>query len=101
MFDNKVLKKKKLDSETSLRVTQNEMSGRIFVDFYSEDGRLKVQKSFQDTLQGRTDAEKFQKKIKSIKDLRKYLGLPEPKKVVATLVEVQLTDTGMTTTEKK
>lgn len=78
MFENKVLKKKKLDNEASLKVTQNEMSGRIFVDFYSEDGRLKVQKSFQDTHQGRADAEKFQKKIKSIKDLRKYFGIETP-----------------------
>lgn len=102
MFENKVLKKKKLDSEASLRVTQNEMSGRIFVDFFSEDGRLKVQKSFQDTFQGRADADKFQKKIKSIKDLRKYLGLPEQKPVViATVVSVEMTDTGITTTEKK
>lgn len=78
MFDNKVLKKKKLDNEASLKVTQNEMSGRIFVDFYSEDGRLKVQKSFQDTFEGRKDAEKFQKKIKSIKDLKKYFGIETP-----------------------
>jgi hypothetical protein len=102
MFDNKVLKKKKLDSEASLRVTQNEMSGRIFVDFFSEDGRLKVQKSFQDTFQGRADAEKFQKKIKSIKDLRKHLGLPEPKPVVIQkVISVELTEQGITTQEKK
>ena len=102
MFYNKVLKKKKLDSEASLRVTQNENSGRIFVDFYSEDGRLKVQKSFQDTLAGRTDAEKFQKKIKSIKDLRKYLGLPEPKVIaIKTVVSIELTEQGISTQEKK
>lgn len=74
-FENKVLKKKKLDKECSLKVTQNEMSGRIFVEFSSLNGKLVLQKSFQDNYDGTKEAEKFQKSIRSIKDLRKYFGL--------------------------
>lgn len=73
--DNKVLKKKKIDKELNLKVTQNEMSGRIFVEFASEDGKLVIQKSFQNTYDGKKDAEGFQKKFKSLNDLKKYFGI--------------------------
>jgi len=73
-FENKVIKKKKLDKELTLRVLQNEMSGRIFVEFASEDGKLIVQKSFQDNYEGNKEAAEFQKRFKTIKELRKYLG---------------------------
>lgn len=72
---NKVLKNKKLDEQSNLKVTQNEMSGRIFVEFSSEDGKLVLQKSFQGTLEGKKDAERFSKTIKSIESLRKYFGI--------------------------
>jgi hypothetical protein len=71
----KVIKIKKLDKESTLKMTQNLMSGRIFVEFSSEDGKLVLQKSFQDTYDGNKEAQKFSKKIKSIDDLRKYFGL--------------------------
>lgn len=74
-FENKVVKKKKLDKELNLKVSKNEMSGRIFVEFTSEDGKLILQKSFQDTYEGNKESEGFQKSVKSIKDLRKYFGL--------------------------
>lgn len=74
-FETKILKKKKIDKELTLKVTQNGMSGRIFVDFSSEDGKLVLQKSFQNTFEGSKEAEQFQKKFKSINDLRKYFGL--------------------------
>lgn len=79
-FEVKILKKKKLDKELNIKVTQNEMSGRIFVEFSSEDGKLVLQKSFQNTYEGTKEAEQFQKNIKSIKDLRKYFGLSKDKK---------------------
>lgn len=82
-YDSKVLKKKKIDKELTLKVTQNELSGRIFVEFASEDGRLVTQKSFQNTYDGKKEAEAFQKKIKSMNDLRKYFGLNKEKSNVA------------------
>lgn len=74
-FENKILKKKKLDKELTLKVTQNEMSGRIFVEFASETGKMVLQKSFQNTYEGKKEADSFQKSIKSISDLKKYFGL--------------------------
>lgn len=72
-FETKTLKKKKLDKECSLKMTQND--ARIFVEFSSEDGKLVLQKSFQNTFEDKKNAEAFSKTIKSIKDLRKYFGL--------------------------
>lgn len=74
-YDSKVLKKKKIDKELNLKVTQNEMSGRIFVEFSSEDGKLVTQKSFQNTYDGKKESDAFQKRFKSINDLKKYFGL--------------------------
>jgi hypothetical protein len=74
-FENKILKKKKLDKETSLKISQNEMSGRIFVEFSSENGKLVVQKSFQNTYEGNKEAQAFSKTIKNMDGLRKHFGL--------------------------
>jgi len=74
-YDSKVLKKKKIDKELNLKVTQNEMSGRIFVEFSSEDGKMITQKSFQNTYDGKKDSELFQKRFKSINDLKKHFGV--------------------------
>jgi hypothetical protein len=75
MLGNKVIKKKSMNKELTLKVSKNEDNARIFVEFSSEDGKLVLQKSFQDTISGREDAEEFQKSIKTLKDLRKYFGL--------------------------
>ena len=74
-FENKILKKKKLDKEANLKISQNEMSGRIFVEFSSESAKLVLQKSFQNTYEGNKEAQEFSKTIKSIKDLKKYFGI--------------------------
>lgn len=74
-FENKILKKKKLDKEANLKISQNEMSGRIFVEFSSENGKLTLQKSFQNTHEGNLEAQAFSKTIKSIKDLKKYFRI--------------------------
>lgn len=80
-FENKILKNKKLDKDLTLKVTQNGMSGRIFVEFISETSRMVLQKSFQNTYEGKKEAESFQKSIKSIGDLRSYFGIKEKKNV--------------------
>jgi hypothetical protein len=74
-FESKVIKQKKLDKECSLKVSKNEMGARIFVEFSTTDGKFVIQKSFQDTFEGRKKAKEFQNSIKNIKDLRKYLGV--------------------------
>jgi hypothetical protein len=71
----KILKNKKLDKELTLKMSQNLMSGRIFVEFASENGRMVLQKSFQNTYDGNKEAHEFSKKFKSIKDLKKYFGI--------------------------
>jgi len=73
--DFKLIKEKKLDEETTVKVTKNVMSGRIFVQFTSNNPRMVVQKNFQDDLFGKIESEKFLKSIKNTNQLRQYLGL--------------------------
>jgi len=77
--DLKTIKSKKIDKECLLKITQNESNGRIFVEFSSKDGKLVLQKSFQNTYDGNKNAEEFSKSIKSIKDLKRYFGLEKKK----------------------
>lgn len=72
-LENKVLRKKKLDKELLLRVYQNDATERIFVEFSSKDGRMILQKSFQDTFYGRQEADVFENSIASIEELRARL----------------------------
>jgi hypothetical protein len=81
-FENKILKQKKLGADAKLKISQNEMSGRIFVEFSSEDGKLVLQKSFQNTYEGTKESQSFARKIKSLDDLKKYFGLIKEKKDV-------------------
>lgn len=71
-LDNKIIRKKKLDKELTVKVIKNEASERIFVEFISKDGKLTLHKSFQDTFYGREDAKKFEDSINSIEDLKNY-----------------------------
>lgn len=73
LLDVKVLKKRKLDKDLNLKVSRNEASERIFVEFSSKDGKLIVQKSFQDTYYGRLEADKFEENFRSLEDLKNYL----------------------------
>jgi len=74
-LDNRVIKKKKVDKETNMRVLKNDTLHRVMVEFSSDVCKLVVQKSFQDTHQGRADAEEFQKTINCTNDLKKYFGI--------------------------
>lgn len=74
-LDFKVMKKKKLDEETNLRVLKNTALGRISVEFSSDTCKLIVQKSFQNTHEGRKEADEFSKTIKSTDDLKRYFGI--------------------------
>ena len=78
--DFKVLKEKKIDEETTLKVTKNLMSGRIFVEFISVDPRIVLQKNFQDSRLGKRESEEFSKSITSTDQLREYFGLEKKEK---------------------
>ena len=73
--DFKILKEKNLDKQTKLKVTQNLMSGRIFVEFKSTNPNITLQKNFQDSILGKLESNKFAKSIKNIEQLKKYFGL--------------------------
>lgn len=73
--DFKLLKEKKIDKSTTLKVSQNLMSGRIFVEFVSNNPRIVLQKNFQNSLDGKLESEKFAKSIKSTDQLKEYFGL--------------------------
>ena len=74
-FKNRVIKNKKLGKDALLQVSVNEISKRIFVDFSSLDGKIKVQKSFQDNFEGKKQAKEYEKTFKSLIDLKKYFGM--------------------------
>jgi hypothetical protein len=92
-FENKILKKKRLDKESHLKISQNEMSGRIFVEFSSENGKLVLQKSFQNTYEGNKEAQAFSKTIKNIDQLRKHFGLAPVRTLDAQGLEIVATFT--------
>lgn len=73
--DFELIREKEIDKETTLKVTKNIMSGRIFVEFTSNNPRIVLQKNFQDSYDGRTKSEAFAKSIKSTAQLREYFGL--------------------------
>lgn len=74
-FQNKVTKVKKLGKDAVLQTSVNDITKRIFVDFSSTDGRLKIQKSFQNTFEGKKQAKEFEKAFKSLNDLKKYFRM--------------------------
>jgi hypothetical protein len=72
-IETKIIKEKKLDKEKLVvKITKNDAAERIFVEFSSPDGRMKLQRSFQDTYYGREDAKTFEKSIKSIDALQSH-----------------------------
>lgn len=74
-IDTKVIKKVELDQETFLRFLRNEALSRISVEFSSTSSKLVLQKSFQDTYEGRREAEQFSKTITCTNDLKRYFGV--------------------------
>ncbi len=72
--DFKTVKEKKLDKETNLKISKNNMNGRIFVEFTSKNPNIVLQKNFQDTLDGRKQAEEFSKSITNKAQLINYFS---------------------------
>ena len=78
--DFKLIKQKKLDRETVMTISQNIMSGRIYVQYISENPRIVLQRNFQDNYDGMKEVESFAGSIRSTRELRKYFGLPAKEK---------------------
>jgi hypothetical protein len=72
-LENKVIRKKKLDKELLLKVCQNDATERILVEFSTKDGRMILQKSFQNNFYGRQEADAFEKSITTIEEFRARL----------------------------
>jgi hypothetical protein len=77
--DFKLIKEKKVSKDVILKITQNLMSGRIFVEFSSQNPRIVLQRNFQDDIYGHMLSEKFAKSITSTNQLREYFGLKKVK----------------------
>lgn len=73
----KTIKQKTINKEVTLKITQNVMTGRIFVEFKSELPKLTLQKSFQNTMDGKNKSEKFAKSITKLEQLKEYFGIKE------------------------
>lgn len=74
-LEYKVVKKKKIDKELTLRVLINHAAERILVEFSSKDGKIVLQKSFQDNYYGKEEAKAFETTIKSISELKSHFRL--------------------------
>ena len=72
-FETSLVKELEVDEGLNLRVTRSSYSERVYVEFKSTDGKLTLQKTFQDNFFGRKDAEKFEKSMKTLSDLKAYL----------------------------
>lgn len=73
-LEYKLVKQKKLGKELLLKVLVNESAERIHVEFSSKDGKMILQKSFQNNFNGKNEAKKFEKAFKNIKELKKHFG---------------------------
>ena len=73
-MEHKVIKQKKIDKDLNLKISEDLYSSRICVEFYSDDKKLVLQRSFQNTLLGQQQSTEFSRSIKNIKDLENRLG---------------------------
>lgn len=81
--ETKITKKKKLDKDQlMLKISENETSNRIFIEFSSTNRRLVVQKSFQNTYFGRIEADSFQDSIQTLNDLKSYFNIKKENEVI-------------------
>lgn len=72
-LESKVLKEKALDKDLRLKVYAN--SDKIFVEYSAKNGRLVVQRSFYNDVDGKRESAKFQKQFKKVEDLLNYFDL--------------------------
>lgn len=78
-LDLKVIKKKKVDSKSTMTISENMTGDRVFIEFSTNDGRLRLEKSFPASGLGIRDAGLFQDRFRSTDDLLKYFNIPKEK----------------------
>lgn len=74
-FETSLIKELQIEEQLVLTVSRNVHSERVYVQFKSADGKITLQKTFQDNFFGRKDAEKFEKSINSLAELKTYLRM--------------------------
>ena len=80
-MEYKVVKQKKLDKELNLKISEDQYMSRIYVEFSSDDRKLILQRSFQNTFAGQQEMQEFSKSLKNLKDLENRLGYSRTVKV--------------------
>ena len=73
-MEYKVIKQKKLNKELNLKISEDHYMSRIYVEFSSDDRKLILQRSFQNTFKGQQESQEFSKSLKNLKDLENRLG---------------------------
>jgi len=69
-MEYKIKKQKKLEKELNLKIYEDLYTSRLFVEFYSDDRKFILQRSFQNTIVGQKESEEFSKSLKNLKDLK-------------------------------
>lgn len=72
-MEYKVKKQKKLDKELNMKIYEDPFNSRIYVEFSSDDRKLILQRSFQNTYFGQVESEKFSKSLKNLQELKDRL----------------------------
>ena len=80
-MEHKVIKQKKLEKELNLKISEDVYGGRIYVEFSTDNKKMVLQRSFQNTYFGQLESVEFSKSIKNVKDLEKRLGFNTNKKL--------------------
>lgn len=75
LLDNKILNQGELKGGLQVKTVRNSPSERIFVEFSSPDGKLVLQRNFQDNITGRKLADDFKNSLKSLDDLKRYFKI--------------------------
>lgn len=73
-MEYKVKKQKKLNQELNMKIYDDPYNSRIFVEFSSDDRKLVLQRSFQNTYFGQQESEEFSKSLKNLQELKERLG---------------------------
>ncbi len=73
--DFELIEENFLDKNTTLKISKNIMSGRLFVEFSSTKPRVVLQKNYQDSIIGNQEAYDFANSIKNTEELLKYFGI--------------------------
>lgn len=79
-LDLEVIKRKKVDQKTTMIVSRNLTGDKLFIEFSTNDGKVRLERSFPSKGIGVRDARIFQEKIQSTADLLAYFGITKPNK---------------------